>query len=148
MDQLQIEQVNYAKEKININNIRTLVFQIEQGVTPELEFDGQDETAIHLLAYCAQKPVGTLRIRHIDPKTVKIERLAVLQSARHQGIGKKLLQKALDIAQNELKIEKVIVNAQEYIKKLYDHFGFQQFGDSFFEAGILHIKMIKQFPPF
>ncbi|ACK69107.1 GCN5-related N-acetyltransferase [Gloeothece citriformis PCC 7424] len=146
MDLIQIQPVNYQQEKIVINTIRTLVFQQEQGVAPELEFDGQDETATHLLAYLNDKPVGTLRIRQLQPEIVKIERLAVLKPARGQGIGKKLMISALTLVQKNPQIKQVTLNAQDYIKKLYETLGFEQIGDRFDEAGIPHVKMIKQLP--
>lgn len=37
----------------------------------------------------------------------------------------------------------VIINAQEYVKPLYEKLGFEQVGNPFDEAGIAHVKMIK-----
>lgn len=139
-----IKEVIYYQEKEAINNIRRIVFQEEQGVAAELEFDGQDQEAIHLLAYYGDKPVGTTRIRQIDSQTYKIERLAVLKPFRGQKIGENLIRTALEIITRNNQTEKVIVNSQEYIKTLYQTLGFTQVGTSFIEAGIPHVKMIKQ----
>ena len=95
INNLQIKVVTYAEELTPIQTIRRSVFQEEQGVAPEIEFDGQDETAEHLLAYLDNQPVGTARIRSLNKQTAKIERLAVLPPARGKGIGKKLMEKAL-----------------------------------------------------
>lgn len=142
MSKLQIKQVNYSEAISAIKAIRVKVFQEEQGVAEDLEFDGLDETAIQLLAYIDHKPVGTARIRYLKEQTVKIERLAVLSEARGNGVGKKLMETALKIAaSNNYKI--AIVYAQEYIKQLYQQLGFEQIGASFKEAGIVHVKMIK-----
>ena len=143
MNSLKIKQVDYHKEIATIKAIRTQVFQQEQKVPSSLEFDGLDETAIHLLAYIKQNPVGTARIRAIDSKIAKIERLAVSKEFRNRGIGKHLMQAALDIAKIN-NYETVIVHAQEYIKSLYLQLGFQQQGATFTEAGIIHVKMSKQ----
>jgi predicted GNAT family N-acyltransferase len=142
---LRIKTVNYQEQLQAIQTIRTRVFQEEQGVAAELEFDGLDAIATHFLAYLDDQPVGTSRIRNIDNKTVKIERLAVLPEARKQGIARKLMETALEIitAQNKYI---AIVHAQEYIAKLYQQLGFEQVGDRFTEAGISHIKMIKRLP--
>jgi len=120
------------------------VFQEEQGIDPELEFDGLDHAATHLLAYVDGHPVGTARMRSIGKKTIKIERLAVLPEARRKGIGKQLTQKALDFAK-EHHYQTAILNSQVYIKSLYEKLGFRQVGEVFDEAGIPHIKMIKEF---
>ena len=143
MNQIKIAIVTYAEYLAPIKAIRTRVFQEEQGITPELEFDGLDHTATHLLAYVDTKPVGTARIRSIDEKTIKIERLAVLPEARRSGIGRQLTQKALDFAQ-EHHYQQVILNSQLYIKSLYEKLGFIPVGEVFAEAGIPHIKMSKQ----
>lgn len=143
MNQIKIAIASYAECLEPINAIRTKVFQEEQGINPELEFDGLDSAATHLLAYVDGHPVGTARIRSIDEKTIKIERLAVLPEARRKGIGKQLTQKALDFAQ-EHHYQTVILNSQVYIKSLYEKLGFRQLGDVFDEAGIPHVKMIKE----
>ena len=91
MKSLRIKTVEYRNEIAAIKHIRTKVFQSEQGVSAELEFDGLDDEAVHLLAYLDDQAVGTARIRNIDAVTAKIERLAVLPEARKQGIGKKLM---------------------------------------------------------
>jgi predicted GNAT family N-acyltransferase len=143
MNQITLRIVNYTDNSSEIKAIRTQVFQIEQGVDPEIEFDGKDETAEHLLAYLDNQPVGTARIRYLSPKTAKIERLAVLSTARGLGIGKELMEKAVEIAaQND--VEEVVIHAQDYVKRLHQKIGFEQVGESFDEAGIAHVKMLKR----
>ncbi|MDI9635493.1 GNAT family N-acetyltransferase [Geitlerinema splendidum] len=142
MSQLQITTVSYITEQAAINSIRVKVFQEEQGVDPELEFDGEDENAEHLLAYLDRCPVGTVRIRFLTPQTAKIERLAVLDSARGKGIGKQLMEKAIAVAAQK-QAKEVIVNAQAYIQALYLQLGFVAEGELFEEAGIDHVKMRK-----
>jgi predicted GNAT family N-acyltransferase len=143
MNQLSIKTLVYPEAFVEIQAIRRSVFQEEQGVDPALEFDGLDATATHLLAYLDERPVGTARIRYLEQQTAKIERLAVLSTARGLGIGKKLMVKALDVAQ-ENNTQDIVVNAQEYVKALYQQLGFEQVGERFEEAGIVHIKMIKR----
>jgi predicted GNAT family N-acyltransferase len=36
-----------------------------------------------------------------------------------------------------------VVDAQFYIKELYEKIGFKSVGDTFTEAGIIHLKMTK-----
>ncbi len=142
---LRIKTVNYQEQLQAIQTIRTRVFQEEQGVAAELEFDGLDAIATHFLAYLDDQAVGTTRIRNIDEQTVKIERLAVLSGARKQGVGRKLMETALEVITTQNK-HIAIVHAQEYIADLYRQLGFEQVGDRFTEAGISHIKMIKRLP--
>ncbi len=143
MNKTTLKLVKYTDNFSEIKAIRTQVFQIEQGVDPEIEFDGKDETAEHLLAYLDNQPVGTARIRYLSPKTAKIERLAVLSTARGLGIGKELMEKAVEIAaQND--VEEVVIHAQDYVKSLHQKIGFEQVGERFDEAGIAHVKMLKR----
>jgi predicted GNAT family N-acyltransferase len=143
MNQLIIKQVTYDQNADRINTIRRTVFQEEQKVAPELEFDGKDESAQHLIAYWENQPVGTLRIRALAEDTVKIERLAVLPTARRRGIGKQLMESALKVAQNE-GYTQMKINSQVYIQSFYQGLGFETVGEEFEEAGIPHIQMIKK----
>lgn len=142
MSQIAIKTAS-PQEWQSIQEIRRAVFQEEQGVDPALEFDGKDEIAQQIIAYIDTQPVGTARVRYLDAKTAKIERLAVLSIARGQGIGKRLIQKAIELA-IEKNIQEVAIHAQEYIKVLYQQLDFIQEGETFDEAGIPHVKMRKK----
>jgi predicted GNAT family N-acyltransferase len=143
MDSLKIETFKYQDRMVAINQIRTKVFQEEQGISAKLEFDGLDTDATHFLAYVNGKAVGTARIRAIDADTDKIERLAVLPNYRKQGIGKQLMSATLAaIVQRGKSL--AIVHAQAYIAPLYEQLGFVIVGEKFNEAGITHVKMSKQ----
>lgn len=143
MDSLEIKTVQYQDSMVAINQIRTKVFQEEQGVSAELEFDGLDPGATHFLAYVHDQAVGTARIRAVDEDTVKIERLAVLPDYRKQGIGKQLMVSALSAIAQRGKFL-VIVHAQAYVAQLYQQLGFAIIGEPFNEAAIPHVKMSKQ----
>lgn len=140
---LVVKRAVLPQELFAIQAIRRFVFQGEQGVDPVLDFDGHDETATQLIAYLEQQPVGTARIRYLDNKTAKIERLAVLSQARGLGIGKKIMQKAIEVV-FEKDVQEVLIHAQEYVKGLHEQLGFQQEGERFEEAGIPHVKMRKR----
>lgn len=142
MDNLVIKVANFSLDFPIIQQIRHLVFQIEQGVSADLEFDGKDETADHLLAYLDDQPVGTTRIRRLNSQTAKVERVAVLQAARGSGIGKRLMVEALAFLQ-KAKVAEVQIHAQESVRDFYQRLGFEPEGEVFVEAGIPHVKMKK-----
>ena len=144
MDNLIVKIAELPKELRAIQAIRIVVFQKEQGVSPELDFDGLDEICEQLIAYLNDEYVGTARIKYLDNKTAKIERLAVLRKAREQGIGKKIMSKALEIIASK-NIREVVIHSQEYVKGLYQKLDFVEEGETFEEAGIPHVKMIKKF---
>ena len=143
MEKLALAVVSYQAAQEAIQTIRHLVFQAEQGVDPALDFDGRDPEAMHILALVDEQPVGTARMRDLGDRTVKIERLAVLREFRSQGIGRKIMEFALEVLQQR-QIQTVQLHAQLQAKSLYDKLGFVAIGDVFVEAGISHIKMQKQ----
>lgn len=126
-----------------IQSVRAAVFQSEQGIEPELDFDGKDEISDQILVYLARQPIGTARIRYLDDRTAKIERLAVLSSARGKGIGKLIMEKAIELAAKK-NMREVVIHAQEYIQGLHQKLGFEPEGAAFEEAGIPHVKMRKK----
>ncbi|MBD6619291.1 GNAT family N-acetyltransferase [Komarekiella sp. 'clone 1'] len=143
MSNLVIKVAELPDEFPAVAAIRQSVFQEEQGVNPALEFDGKDEISEHLIAYLNKEAVGTARIRYLDEQTVKIERLAVLSTARGQGLGKKIMEKALEIIASK-KISEVVIHAQYYVKGLYQKLDFVEEGEMFEEADILHVTMRKR----
>ncbi|MEH1927057.1 GNAT family N-acetyltransferase [Nostoc sp.] len=144
MSNLVIKVAELPQEFPAIQAIRIAVFQEEQGVDAALEFDGKDVISEHLIAYLNDEVVGTARIRYLDDKTAKIERLAVLSIARGQGIGKKIMENALEVIANK-NIPEVVIHAQEYVKDLYKKLDFVEEGEIFEEASIPHVKMRKKF---
>ena len=139
---LTVRSAELPQDLPQIHKIRYLVFQIEQGVDPTLEFDGRDEESEHLLASLNQKAVATVRLRLLNPTTLKVERFAVLKEFRGQGIGDRLMQCVLEWAAQR-QITCIQMNAQQAVQGFYEKFGFEPDGNVFEEAGIPHIRMRK-----
>jgi predicted GNAT family N-acyltransferase len=142
----RIEVVSFEDAKVAIQMIRHQVFQQEQGVESELDFDGLDGLTPHFLVYRQEQPVGTARLRFLDAglerQSVKLERMAVLSAYRGQGIGRELLQAAIAFAQSQ-GVAEIRLNAQTHAKAFYQKLGFKPYGSEFDEAGIAHIAMKK-----
>jgi predicted GNAT family N-acyltransferase len=124
--------------------VRKNVFQQEQGIGSELDFDGNDEAATHIVVYHEDIPVGTGRMRKIDATTVKIERVAVIAAMRKKGIGKLIMQ-AMDQHLLTTGIARVTLDAQSHAKGFYENLGYRQEGKEFDEVGIPHVVMIKRY---
>ena len=80
--------------------VRAIVFMDEQTCPYEEEFDGLDESAIHILGEENGEPFACGRIRFLDD-TAKLERLAIRRAWRGKKYGNELLKKMIEIAQNE-----------------------------------------------
>lgn len=145
MSSLVLEIVRYADAQQTIQAIRHEVFQVEQGVSPELDFDGFDEPAIHIIAYYNEQPVGTMRLRYLNKQLVKLERVAVLSTHRGRGIGKALMEKAITFL-DSCNISNVKLHAQAHASDFYKKLGFEPRGATFDEAGIAHIEMWRSRP--
>ncbi|MBW4660177.1 MAG: GNAT family N-acetyltransferase [Drouetiella hepatica Uher 2000/2452] len=137
-----VQVVSFSEAKAAIQTIRHQVFQQEQNVEPDLDFDGLDDIVPHLIAYYQNEPVGTARIRSLELHKVKLERMAVLSAYRGQGIGKALVQAAIAFAKAQ-NISEIHLNAQVHAKEFYRKLGFEPYGEEFDEAGITHVAMKK-----
>jgi len=128
----------HATHKI-LREIRAKVFVEEQGVAPDLEWDGLDEHAYHVIAYATDgTPIGTGRLL----QDCQIGRIAVLKEWRGKGIGRSILEMLLVIA-NKMGYEQVKLHAQTRVKNFYLRRGFKARGTEFMEAGIPHIEMTR-----
>lgn len=127
-----------ATEKA-LKAIRRTVFIEEQGVPEELEWDGHDEHAYHVMAYSPDgTPIGVGRLLQDG----HIGRVAVLKEWRGKGVGKALLELLLVIA-NKMGYEEVKLHAQTRVIDFYLRKGFAPQGKEFMEAGIPHILMTR-----
>lgn len=128
----------WAESENEIRSIRSEVFIKEQHVPEELEWDGMDEEAIHVIAMDEnQQPVGTGRLL----STGQIGRMAVLPQERNKGIGSDMLDTLIRYAQQHLATT-VFLNAQLYAVGFYKRHGFVQVGENFEDANIPHCKMV------
>jgi len=133
--------------------IRAAVFIDEQGIAETIERDGLDDVAWHLVAWEGETAVGTARVLGVDAcnrpvapagaTAVKIGRMAVLPSKRRLGIGRRLLDAALQLARQNA-LHRVELSAQEYVVGFYEQAGFRVDGDPYVEAGIPHRHMSRQ----
>ena len=129
---------DYKSHTEDICAIRYEVFVDEQNVPEELEIDGLDGEAKHVLAFVDGVPIGTGRIL-IDGH---IGRVAVLNNYRGHGIGKLIMKELIKWAQDK-SLEKVWLSSQWHAHSFYIDLGFVCVGEIYIEAGIDHIKMYR-----
>ncbi len=122
--------------------IRRKVFIEEQGVSEEVELDGTDEFAMHVVLYYMEKPVATGRVLKMsDAKDeIVVGRVAVLKEYRGKHLGdlavRLLIRRAFDAG-----FTKQVIHSQLSAKSFYEKLGFVAVGGEYEEAGIPHINM-------
>lgn len=109
----------------------------EQGVAPEMEWDGQDGACQHVLAEnAAGDAIGCGRITPDG----HIGRMAVLSEWRGKRVGSSMLERLLGYARSN-HYPLVELNAQVQVISFYRHFNFIEVGEIFMDANMPHIKM-------
>ena len=134
-----VKPVYWHSSEMLLGAIRTKVFVEEQGVPVELEWDGLDEHAYHVMALTADgTPIGTGRLL----QNAHIGRMAVLKEWRRRGVGSAMLDLLLVVA-NKMGYGEVKLNAQTRVLNFYLRKGFAPQGEEFMDAGIPHIAMTR-----
>ena len=150
---VDVKLVENADDRLASWTIRERVFIDEQGISEAIERDGLDEIAWHLVAWDGAFACGTARVLGLDERhepippdgarVIKIGRMAVLPERRRHGIGRALLDAALELAR-ERGAERAELSAQEYVVPFYERAGFAVSGEPYKEAGIPHRWMARR----
>ena len=122
-----------------IKHIRKIVFADELGISKSELFDECDKFCDHFIIFDEKNIVGSVRFVSLG-KTIKLERMAILQEFRRKNYGK-----------NSILQLKEFYNAQGYtqitldsiytVRDFYKKCGFLEKGDIFQRVGIDHIRM-------
>lgn len=128
------------KEVYEILKARAKVFMFEQKIW-YLDMDNVDYEAQHLFLWENGEVAAYLRAFYEQDETV-IHIGRVLSVEHNKGLGTRLMENALeDFKENGVK--SVFLNSQIPAVRFYQKFGFNTVGSEFIEAGIPHIKMVK-----
>lgn len=139
---IKIIEVNSQEQFEKCLEIRSKVFIEEQNVAFDLEIDGLDPEALHLLVYCDDVACATLRVLFPNKDTAHIGRVCVLKEYRRHHLGSKMMMYLENILK-ENKIKHMELGAQCYIVSFYEKLGFKAEGEVFLDADIEHIMMKK-----
>ena len=129
-----------ADELYELLRLRAEVFVVEQTCVYQ-DLDGRDRAALHLLlregetlqAYARVLPAGTAF------PTAGLGR--VCTRSRGRGLGRAVVAAGIRAAREKLGAEEITIEAQSYVRGLYEGFGFRQSSEEFLEDGIPHIQM-------
>ncbi len=139
----KVQRVTWQNAETDLRIQREFVFIKEQNVPPELEWDGEDETAVHVLARDAKgRGIGTARMTADG----HIGRMAVLRAWRRRGVGSEMLTALITIARAR-QLPRVKLDAQTQAINFYLRHDFAPQGEVFMDANIPHQHMTRNLPP-
>jgi len=143
MADLEIRRLDEGASLEDAFDVRVDVFVEGQDIAQDLEMDGKDETARHVVAYESDRPVGTARLRNPDPGVAKIERVAVRDAYRGRGVGTALMD-AIEAGARDDGLDRAVLHAQTRVEDFYAALGYERTSDDVFDdAGIPHVEMAK-----
>ena len=123
--------------------LRNAVFVQEQGIPAELEWDADDASALHVVAFNRLGlAVATGRLVLQSDGSSRIGRMAVLAPLRGATVGRVVLD-ALVAAARARGDRHVVLHAQRSAEGFYRRAGFVVQGEPYDEAGIAHITMAR-----
>lgn len=127
-------------ELFEIYRLRVAVFVVEQNCAYQ-EVDLTDKLSYHLWlesenaikAYLRVIPAGVVR------KEVSLGRVIAVE--RNQGLGTEIVKHGIAFAKEQLGAEEIVIEAQTYVRSLYEKLGFKAESEEFLEDGIPHVRM-------
>ena len=136
---ITVNTASWDNDEAAIKSVRIPVFVEEQNVPFERDFDSFDASAMHWLAVDdRQCPIGTARMLSDG----HFGRMAVLKAFRQQGIGRLIIEAAVNYAAAS-GLKRVHLHAQLSALVFYERLGFAAYGEVFSDAGMEHIAMAK-----
>ena len=126
--------------------VRNAVFTVEKNISKEIEVDENDTLTgrcDHFLLKYDGKPAGALRCMRIGNGTVKLQRFCILKEFRNQGLGRKITEFVEGYYRNN-SFARVELDAKYEAFEFYEKCGYRKVSELFEEAGIPHVKMVKE----
>lgn len=125
-----------------ILNLRARVFIVEQN-SAYLDPDGKDKCALHLCGFFKDSLIAYCRIfkRGMYFEEASIGRVVTDKNYRASGIGKTLMEKAIQLEKTVYGEETIVISAQLYLQGFYESLGFVRISDVYIEDTIEHVRM-------
>lgn len=124
-----------------ILRLRAEVFVVEQNC-PYQDLDDNDQNAWHVWAEEDGQVLGCCRVFLFDKEHSQIGRVVTSIKARGIGLGKRLMQKGIEISKKQFPDKPVLIHAQSYASGFYEKLGFRISSAEFLEDNIPHHEML------
>ena len=127
-----------------IIRLRNEVFVVEQNCVFQ-DADDKDQKCFHLMGWVDGNLAAYARLvpSNVIYKYASIGRIITSPKYRKYGAGKALLAEAIGQCNTLFGKQQIKIGAQEYLRKFYNSFGFEQINDGYSEDGIPHIEMLR-----
>ena len=129
-----------AEELFDIYKLRVSVFVVEQEC-PYQEVDDFDKLSFHVIMKEDDEIVAYLRVLPAGTVFDEVSFGRVISTRRRQGIGTEIVKQGIRVAKEKFGADIITIEAQVYVRELYDKLGFVQTSEEFLEDGIPHIQM-------
>lgn len=142
-----IRVVHDFHDMMRIAAIRSAVFIGEQACPFNEEFDGNDLSATHLIAFVDDEPAGCMRIRFFGD-FAKMERLAVRREFRNTRAAFDLVRASVELCRDK-GYRRLYGHAREDYLRFWQHFGFQvkENGAPFAFSDHSFVEMVDEIEP-
>lgn len=134
-----------SKEELySILRLRVEVFIIEQNC-PYQDIDHKDQKSLHLFGLDKNHNcVACLRLVKpgVSYDEWSIGRVATSLDVRRSGVGRFMMQKAMDYFVIAFDNPSIRISAQSYLEKFYSSLGFVTVSEPYLEDDIPHVEML------
>ncbi|OGT43633.1 MAG: hypothetical protein A3F13_06750 [Gammaproteobacteria bacterium RIFCSPHIGHO2_12_FULL_40_19] len=133
-------------ELYSIIQFRMSIFIVEQKSIYE-DLDNLDQHAVHFLGMDDDKLIAYGRV-HIDSNNqyAIIRRICIHKNYRGQKLGDVIMEKIIAHIQAIPDLHGAELDAQVHLQYFYEKFGFHPEGEPYDDGGILHVRMLKNYP--
>jgi ElaA protein len=132
-------------ELYEVLKLRSEVFVVEQNCV-FLDQDDKDQKCYHLMLYSDDQLVGYSRLvpAGLSYTEMAIGRVVTSPSARGKGMGRIVMELAIEYCHKLFGPGDIRLGAQTYALGFYASLGFVAEGDTYDEDGIEHIEMVRR----
>ncbi|MDF2193130.1 GNAT family N-acetyltransferase [Paraflavitalea sp. CAU 1676] len=131
-----------TKEYQQMVQLRNDILRKPLGLSFTPEELEKEKEEILIAAFEEDKMLGCCMLITLDPATVRLRQMAVLNNLQGKGIGRALMQFAENIARDR-GFRKMTMHARQTAVGFYEKLGYRVSGDQFEEVSIPHYIMEK-----
>ena len=127
-----------------ILHLRSEVFVVEQNcVYQDLDRKDSQLDVQHLMMFDNKQLLGYARLlpSGLSYNTPSIGRIIISPMARDKGLGRLLIQEAMDRTFVLWPKVEITIGAQSHLSKMYQSLGFNEISEHYLEDGIMHVDM-------